>query len=262
MTARDKPSRQHRIPRGLWLPLAAVVLFQLWFAFSRVESNSLAPPSEILPALAGMLAQGDLLKATAQTIAATAAGLLLGGGIGLILGVILGLSRTADRLIEVTLEVCRPIPPVALIPIALMVFGFGYRLEASIVAFGAVWPVLILTRDAISSIEPQLLEFAALLRLGFWSKVTRIVLPAIVPQIFVAIRLSAGISLILAVTVEITINPIGLGGGIMTASMAMNPARMLAYLVWIGIIGIALNASLLALQRRYFKHGATAKAPA
>ncbi|CAM5455328.1 ABC transporter permease [Eoetvoesiella caeni] len=254
--------RRNRIPRGLWLPLFVVAAVELWFVFSNVESTTLAPPSKILPALADLLFHGDLLEATGQTLAATAAGLTTGSLVGLILGIVLGLSRTTDRLLEVTLEVCRPVPPVALIPIALMVFGFGYRLEASIISFGAIWPVLILTRGAIASIEPQLTEYAALLRLSFWSKITKIILPAIVPQIFVAIRLSAGISLILAVTVEITINPIGLGSGIMTASMAMNPARMLAYLVWIGLIGISLNASLLALQKRHFSYGTTAGAAA
>lgn len=263
MTTRPlNPSKKHRMPRGLWLPVALVVAIEIWFALSDVQSTTLAPPSEIFPTLISLLFKGDLLQATGQTIAATAVGLAVGGFIGLVLGTILGLSRTADRLIEVTLEVSRPVPPVALIPIALMVFGFGYRLEGSIVAFGAIWPVLILTRDAIASIERQLMEYAALLGLGFWDKVTRIILPAILPQLFVAVRLSAGISLILAVTVEITINPIGLGSGIMTASMAMNPARMLAYLVWIGVVGVALNTALLALQRRCFSHGSSERSTA
>lgn len=240
------------LPAGLWLPLCALLLAELWFALSDVESSALASPSSVAFALFDLLRSGELLRATGQTLVATLAGLAVGGLAGLVLGTVLGLSRTADRLIEVTLEVLRPVPPVALIPLSLMIFGFGYQLEASIIVFGAVWPLLILTRDAIRTIEPQLLEYAALLRLSFWSKVRGIVLPAIMPQLFVALRLATGISLILAVTVEITINPLGLGSGIMRAGIAMNPARMLAFLVWIAVTGVVLNTGLLAAQRRFF----------
>lgn len=246
--------RRFRVPTGLWLPLCALLLAELWFALFDVQSAALAPPSSMTLALVDLLRSGELLQATWQTLVATLAGLCIGGLAGLVLGTILGLSRTADRLIEVTLEVLRPVPPVALIPLSLMIFGFGYPLEASIVVFGAIWPLLILTRDAIRTIEPQLLEYAALLRLSLWSRVRDIILPAIMPQLFVAVRLATGISLILAVTVEITINPLGLGSGIMRAGIAMNPARMLAFLVWIALTGVVLNSGLLAVQKRFFDY--------
>ena len=157
---------------------------------------------------------------------------------------------------EFSIEMVRPVPPVALIPITLIIFGFGYALEVSIIAFGVVWPVLVLTRDAVASVELRLLEFSRLLGLGLTQKITKIILPAIMPRIFVAFRLAAGIALIIAVTVEITINPIGLGHQLMIAGQALNPAEMLAYLFWIGAIGFSLNSVLLTIQRRLFpRHG-------
>ena len=83
-------------------------------------------------------------------------------------------------------------------------------------------------------------------------------IPAALPRIFVAFRLSAGIALIVAVTVEIAINPIGLGAGIMLAQQALRPDLMLAYLFWIGVIGYALNVLLIAAQRRLFGRAALA----
>ena len=114
-------------------------------------------------------------------------------------------------------------------------------MEIVIVAFACVWPILILTRAAVRSIEPRLMEVARALRLPPAQRVCKIVIPAALPRIFVAFRLSAGIALIVAVTVEIAINPLGLGDGIMLAQQALRPDLMLAYLVWIGIIGYALN---------------------
>ena len=150
---------------------------------------------------------------------------------------------------EVTVEAIRPIPSIALLPIALIALGFGYRMEIVIVAFACVWPILILSRAAVRSIEPRLMEVARALRLPPAQRVWKIIIPAALPRIFVAFRLSAGIALIVAVTVEIAINPLGLGAGIMLAQQALRPDLMLAYLVWIGIIGYALNILLTVAQQ-------------
>jgi len=72
------------------------------------------------------------------------------------------------------------------------------------------------------------------------------------PRLFVALRLAGGIALIVAVTVEIAANPLGLGAMIMAAQQALQPASMLAVLVWIGLVGLALNAGLGRMQRHLF----------
>lgn len=243
------------VPRGLWLPIAVLAMAQIAGTLYPGESTTLAPPLDIARAGYRLLADGTLLVSTGQTLLAAALGLAVGGATGMLLGIFLGRFRVIDRLLTFPIEVLRPIPPIALLPIALMVFGFGYRLEAAIIAFGVLWPILVLTRNAIAGIEPQLLELSALLEMGSKDRITKIVLPAILPRLFVAFRLAVGIALILAVTVEITINPLGLGSGIMLAGQSLEPAAMLAYLIWIGCIGIALNTSLLALQKRWFSHG-------
>jgi NitT/TauT family transport system permease protein len=176
--------------------------------------------------------------------------------IGLALGIAFGLVAPLDRLMEVTVESLRPIPSIALLPIALIGLGFGYRMEILVVAFGCVWPILILSRAAVQGIEPRLIEVSRALRLSPGDRIRKIVIPAALPRIFLAFRLAAGIALIVAVTVEITINPIGLGAGIMMAQQALRPDLMLAYLLWIGVIGFALNTGLLAAQRHLFGRAA------
>jgi NitT/TauT family transport system permease protein len=165
-----------------------------------------------------------------------------------------------DRLMEVTIEAIRPIPSIALLPIALIALGFGYRMEIVIVAFACVWPMLILSRTAVRGVEPRLMEVSRALRLTPLQRIIKIIIPAALPRIFVAFRLSAGIALIVAVTVEIAINPLGLGAGIMQAQQALRPDLMLAYLVWIGIIGYGLNIALVVIQRHLFGRAATAGA--
>jgi NitT/TauT family transport system permease protein len=244
------------------LPVTILVALELWARAIDLQSDSLAPPSVIAVALAGAFRDGSLLIATRDTLASAFAGLLIGGAIGLGLGIALGVFHIFDRLMEVTIEAIRPIPSIALLPIALIALGFGYRMEIVIVAFACIWPVLILSRAAVGGIEPRLIEVSRALRLSPVDRVRKIIVPAALPRIFLAFRLAAGIALIVAVTVEIAINPIGLGAAIMTAQQALRPELMLAYLLWIGIVGYLLNTGLVVAQRYLFGRAALAGEPA
>jgi ABC-type nitrate/sulfonate/bicarbonate transport system permease component len=237
--------------KGLGLPLALIVLAEIG-ARMHGQSDSIAPPSQVAAAFGEALADGSLVAATRDTLIAAFGGLALGGAIGLALGVALGLSSVLDRLMELPVEVLRPIPSVAVIPVALVALGFGYRLEIAIVGFACVWPMLILARAAVAGVEPRLLEVARVLRLSPLAAVFKIVAPAAAPRIFVAFRLAAGVALIVAVTVEIAVNPQGLGAALMTAGQALRPDLTLAFLVWVGVVGFALNQGLLFAEARLF----------
>jgi ABC-type nitrate/sulfonate/bicarbonate transport system permease component len=241
--------------RAFVLPAALLILAEIG-ARASAPSDSLAPPSEVLVAFASALADGSLLVATRDTLASAFGGLAIGGTIGLVLGILLGSIGALNRLMEVTLELVRPIPSVALAPIALVALGFGYRLEIAIVAYASTWPVLLLTRSAVAGVEPRLIEVAKALRLSLPARIVKIVIPAALPRIFVAFRLAAGFALIVAVTIEIAINPLGLGAGIMIAGQALRPELMLAYLLWISIVGFLLNLLLVLAQQRLFGRAA------
>lgn len=238
--------------RGLAVPVAFVATAEIAARVTGYESSLLASPSAIVAAFWDALFDGTLLRATFATLATSLAGLALGTLLGLLVGILLGLVRTADRLLEFSIETFRPIPAVALIPIALLVFGFGYRMEISIVAFAAFWPILILSRAAVAGVEPRLLQVARALGFGVAARIWKIVLPAALPRIFVGFRLAAGIALIVAVTVEIAANPLGLGYNMILAQQTLRPELMLALLVWLGIVGWGLNKLLVWSQFRLF----------
>ncbi len=244
--AEDTPLR--RDWRGLAFPLALAILAEAAAIAVNLRSDSLARPSEILVSLASGLVDGSILQATYQTLLAAFGGLLVGGLAGLVLGVLLGFVRLLDRLFFVPIEVMRPIPGVAIIPIAMLVYGFGYTMEIAVVAFATLWPMLILSRTAVVSIEPRLVEVARLLRLRWHELAMKIVLPAITPRLFVALRLTVAVALVVAVTVEIAANPIGLGNAMMTAQQTLRPERAFALLVWIGVVGWAVNWLLVKAE--------------
>jgi ABC-type nitrate/sulfonate/bicarbonate transport system permease component len=235
--------------RPFVFPAVLLGALEVWARTAGRGSDALAPPSAAVRAFVGAAGDGSLLAATAFTLGSAGLGLLIGAGLGLALGTLLGLSRRAARLASLSVEVARPVPSVALIPLALLVFGFGLRMEVSVVAFACLWPMLVLTQAAVQQVEPRLLEVAQALQLSSWQRFVWIVGPAIVPRLFVALRLGVAIALVVAVTVEIAANPHGMGYALIIAQQSLDPALMLAWLGWVGAVGFAINAAALALQR-------------
>jgi ABC-type nitrate/sulfonate/bicarbonate transport system permease component len=240
--------------RGLALPVALLIAAEIGMRMRGFDAEVVAPPSEVARALWDALRDGSVLAATWQTLAAALGGLALGGGLGLVVGLWCGLSERARRWSTLSVELLRPVPSVALIPVAMLSFGFGLRMEIAVVAFTCFWPMLLLTQSALRQVEPRLLEVARVLGLSTLARVGKIVLPAAAPRIFVAFRLGVGIALVVAVTVEITANPQGLGFGLMSAQQNLRPELMFALLLWIGLLGWALSLGLAAIERRLFRH--------
>ncbi|HSV53112.1 MAG TPA: ABC transporter permease subunit [Burkholderiaceae bacterium] len=238
--------------RGAVLPLAAFVLVEVLMRILGVASDGLALPSEVVRALTADFADASIFLATLQTLGCALAGLAIGGGAGFLVGLLLGGSRVAAGIASIPVETLRHMPPVALIPIATLVLGLGARMEMAIVSFTCFWPMLLLTRDAVLGVDGKLLEVARILRLGPLATLRKIVLPAASSRIAVAVRLSAGISLIVAITTEIAANPLGLGYGMVRAQQELQPAHMYGYLAWLAVLGLALNTGLSVLANRMF----------
>ncbi len=236
--------------RGAVVPVMVLAVLEWYARGPGKNSDALAPPTEAVASLIGAIGDGSLLQASLFTLGSAAAGLAAGFVSGVLLGSWLGLSARAGRWGFLSVEVMRPIPSVALIPLAMMVYGFGVRMEASVVAFAVFWPMLVLAQAAARQVDPRLLEVADALRLSPAARFFKIVLPAMIPRLFVALRLGVAIALVVAVTVEIAANPHGLGYAIMLAQQSLDPALMLAWLFWIAVLGYAVNAGALWVQSR------------
>lgn len=232
-----------------WFPAIALALFEAYARTLGKSSDAIAPPSAAMAGFAAAVSDGSLLSATAFTLGTAALGLLLASVLGITAGMALGLLPRAARLSFLSIEVFRPVPSVALIPLAMLVFGFGLRMEFSIVAFACFWPMLLLSQAAVIQVEPRLLEVSRVLGLSPMQRATKIILPAITPRLFVALRLGVAVALVVAVTVEIAANPHGMGYAMMIAQQSMDPGLMLAWLFWIGVVGYAINFAALRLER-------------
>jgi ABC-type nitrate/sulfonate/bicarbonate transport system permease component len=233
-----------RVLRGALLPVLA---FALWEAGSRagmLPMDTFSRPSDIGVAFAAGVADGSIPLATWLTVEAALVGFAIAAVGGILVGAILGLSPPLERTVGPSIEALRPVPAIALTPLTLLLFGFGLRMEAAVVAFACIWPVLLVTVAAVRGIEPRLLEVARTLQLGFPARLRKIILPAALGRIVVGLRVAVSISLIVAVTVEIVMNPRGLGYGMIIAQQSLQPALMYAQLLWLGLLGWGLNSLL------------------
>ena len=233
-----------RLLRGALLPVLLVVFWEAGSRTGALPLDTLSRPSDIVLAAATGFADGTVLLATWQTVQAALLGFVLAALLGILCGVVLGLSPRMEGVVGPSIDALRPVPAVALIPLSLLLFGFGLVMEAAVVAFACVWPILLVTISAVRGIEPRLLELARALELSFGARMRRIILPAALARIVVGVRVAIAISLVVAVTVEIVINPRGLGYSMIMAQQSFHPDLMYAELLWLGVLGWGLNAAL------------------
>ena len=160
-----------------------------------------------------------------------AEGWLLASLIGIALGALIGISATARAYLQPTLEFMRPLPASALLPLAISIFGLIPSMVLAMVAFGAMWPVLLAMVHGFAAVEPRLQEVARCLQLSRGAFVWKIGLPNALPDILSGMRLSLTVSLIVSVVGEMIASQPGLGQAILLAAPCW-PLSKNAFLKW------------------------------
>jgi ABC-type nitrate/sulfonate/bicarbonate transport system permease component len=238
---------------GLIFPVTVIVLWEVLGRAGILSEDGFSRPSRFVIAGYKAMADGTLLTQTAQTFSAAALGLSIAAVSGVILGALLGLFRSLERTTALTIEALRPIPSVALIPVALLAFGFTLNMSASVAAFACLWPILIVTQSAVRAIDPRLIEVGRMMGFPLAKRILKLALPAATPAIMVGIRVAAGIAIVVTVTTEIVGNPRGLGYGMIVAQQSLQADLVWATLLWIGVVGWLTNWLLATLERRWLR---------
>jgi ABC-type nitrate/sulfonate/bicarbonate transport system permease component len=218
-----------------------------WIAF-----DYLPAPSGIIVALAGLVRSGQLFIDIAHTLRSVLIGWTIASVIGIGLGLLLGFSGFARRYSMATVEVLRPMPGVAFLPLALLVFNFSLETELAVIIYPALWPIMINTMGGVVDVAARLHDVGRTLHLTRAQSLGKVLIPAAAPAILVGARLSLGVALVMAIIAEMIGNPQGLGHAIIRDMQAFQPEKMFANVFVVGFLGIALNASLLALSRWAF----------
>ncbi|URI05855.1 ABC transporter permease [Aquincola tertiaricarbonis] len=238
-------------------PLAVLAaLGGLWWVAS--HGGWLSPvfvptPEAMLASLHAGLLQGDLATAAAATVQRMLLGWGLACLLGVVLGALIGVSPTARAWIQPTLEFVRPLPASAVLPLAISVFGLSPAMVLSVVAFGAMWPVLLSTVQGFASLHVRLTEVAAALQLSRSAFIFKVGLPHALPDILAGTRLALTVSLIVAVVGEMIASQPGLGQALLLAARAFRASDLFAGIVLLGAIGFVSNALLALAERRLLR---------
>lgn len=200
------------------------------------------PISTIFGALIDQLGTRSLWTAVLHTLQGWFWGLLLAIVIAIPLGIVLGSNSVLFHALRPVVEFLRPVPSVALIPLAILQFGVGLDSKIFLATFAAVWPLLIQTMYGVRDVTPMQLETARSYQIRRRDVLGRVVLPSIVPYVATGVRLASAVSLILTVTAELVIGAPGLGEDINVAQSSAAVDVMYALIIVTGLLGWALNA--------------------
>lgn len=244
------PARVRRVLTPAAATMGVLALSELISWSGVVDPRFVPAVSQILGRLGELVAGGDVWRPVADTLiqAVTAVGLAI--IIAVPVGVLTGLVRVADDLTAYVVEFLRPVPAVALIPLLILIVGTGPPLAISLGTFAATWPLLIQTRFGLRDVNPVALDTARVFGLPWTARLRWVILPSAAAHILTGARVAATLALILAVTAELVAGSPGLGQNIALAQSGNDPEAMYAYVVVIGLLGVAVNAGLRQLERR------------
>jgi len=234
----------------------AVALIVAWqfVAESRIVSPVFFPaPSRAFEVLGARFADGSIWPSIGATSLRMLFGWAFASLLGVVVGAAIGSSVMARDFLEPTLEFLRPLPASAVIPVAILFLGLSNEMSISVIAFGAIWPVLLSSVYGFGSLQVRLREVSAALGLNRIEFLRKIAFPAALPDILSGVRVSLAICLILAVVTEMQASLPGLGRDIFLAQRNFRSADLYAGLIILGAIGFIANYVLLQFERRLLR---------
>ncbi|MFL4496555.1 ABC transporter permease [Streptomyces sp. VTCC 41912] len=201
-------SRRRRVPRWLRRATGPVLLLVLWQVLSAtgvLQSDVLASPGTIARTAGGLFADGTLPSAMAVSVQRVAVGLVSGVVVGVGLGLLSGLMRTGEDLIDAVVQMLRAVPFAGLVPLLIVWLGIGETVKVALIALAAAFPLYLNTYAGIRGVDDQLIEAGATLGLGRWGLIRHVVLPGALPGALTGLRFalaSAWLALVFGETVN------------------------------------------------------------
>ena len=225
-----------------WIAFGLVLLIWELGSHNNPALQSYLPPvSRILSSLGELILSGRIVSHLMITLSRFLQSYLLAASIAVILGTVLGYFRLAYSLFEAVIEFLRPMPSVAIIPVAVLLLGISDAMIVAVTVYASLWPVLINTIDGVRYIERTLIDTGRTFGLNRRQILWLVVLPAAAPYIVTGLRISLSIALILVTTAEMIASSKGLGFFILDEERSMNSGNMYAGIILVSTLGYVLN---------------------
>ncbi|MCG2578291.1 ABC transporter permease [Dechloromonas sp. XY25] len=199
------------------------------------------------------LLSGEMLHDAYSSLFRVIAGFLIGAGLALPLGLMMGASTRVYALFNPLMQILRPIPPIAYIPLAILWFGLGNPPSFFLIAIGAFFPVLMNTIAGVRQVDGIYLRAARNLGVNQWTMFTRVILPAATPYILAGVRIGIGTAFIVVIVSEMIAVNDGLGFRILEAREFMWSDKIIAGMITIGLLGLAIDTAVSRLNNHLLR---------
>jgi ABC-type nitrate/sulfonate/bicarbonate transport system permease component len=230
-------------------PLALLLLWELAARFHVIDTRFFPAPSAVIVLLVEMLRTGELIVHTFVSLKRLFWGTLIGGVPALVLGIVMGLNRPIRAIFDPLIAATYPIPKSSILPLALLIFGFGEGSKIFMVAVGVFFPVAINATAGVLEINQMYLDVGRHFKASRWNMFWTIALPGALPVIMTGFKLGIGIGLILIAVAEMIGAKSGLGYLIWSAWETFSVEQMYVGLFMIALIGFVLTLLLNEVER-------------
>ncbi|MCK8783577.1 ABC transporter permease subunit [Roseomonas sp. NAR14] len=242
-----------RTQRGLLPWLVPALLLLAWQAGAQaglIPDNVLPAPTAVLAAGWEKLRSGELLENIRVSTGRALLGFLIGGGLGLALGLLSGLSKLGETLLDSTVQMVRNIPHLALIPLVILWFGIDDTARVFLVALGVFFPIYVNTMHGVRSVDPQLLEMGRAYGMSRTALFRRVVLPGALASILVGLRYALGIMWLTLIVAETISASSGIGYMAMQAREFMLVDVVVFSILIYALLGKLADSAARWLERR------------
>ncbi|WPU08456.1 ABC transporter permease [Pseudarthrobacter oxydans] len=215
-----------------------------------INERFLPPASEVVAALVVDFGLTAFWVAVGETMKAWFLGLLIAVAAAVLLGFIIGSSGFLRKATNSTIEFLRPIPSVALIPLAVLLFGVKIESSLLLIVYASFWQVLIQVLYGVADVDMVANNTAKTYGLGRMARIRYVVFPTALPYLMTGVRLAAAVALVLAITAELVIGSPGLGREIALAQSGGAISGMYALVLATGLIGVLINMVMRKIEKR------------
>ncbi len=258
-----------KLLRSLAIPLSMLLLWEAACRVLQVNPAILPPPSQVarkwveylLPlapyeegkSRLSWIFSGELPQDAVATLMRVFVGFLIGGGIALPLGLWMGARERAYQLFNPLVQILRPIPPIAFIPLAILWFGLGNPPAFFLIALGAFFPILMNTIAGVRGVDAIYVRVAENLGAPRTTLFRRVLFPAALPTILAGVRVGIGVAFIVVIVAEMIAVNSGLGYRILEAREYFWSDKILAGMITIGVIGLAIDTVMARINGRLLR---------
>lgn len=246
------------INRAVSLLLLPIIIFLIVLAYTSFAKNFYFPSLVlVLRQFVKIWFGSRFFHDVVPSLRRLALGYLIAVAAGVLIGLILGSYAPVRRAAEPVLEFFRALPPPAIIPIFILLIGFGDIMKIAVIVTGAVWPILLNTVEGVKAFDPVLDETCRVYGIRGWHRLREFILPGALPQIVAGMRIGLSIALILMIIGEMFAASNGIGAAIIIFQQAFALPQMWSGVLVLGLLGFALSVLFAVFERRVLRwyHG-------